>query len=457
MTNIALVVLDTLRKDYFDEHFDWLPGVRYENAYSPSHWTVPVHASMFTGRYPREVGVHANSEKLDCPEMVLAESLSKNGYTTRAFSANGNISDYFEFDRGFDEFRVNWRAEGWKEELEFKDEADVFDWKSFNSETDYRYPLRPLIGIFKSVFGDYDTLPSFKHGFDRKMRGPGSPKLSEDPLDYGSKEALEYVRRTNFGGDEFLFLNIMDAHNPYKPPEEYQTVEPVRLHGLKATVQGPDVSSDRVRRAYEDSVRYLSDMYKKIFRELEDSFEYIITLSDHGELLGEHDSWEHLCGIYPELTHVPLSVYSDSHQDGVADEMVNLLDIHATVLETAGVPTSDLDYLTRGENILGNFVPRDTVSEFHGLSRLHIQSLEDEWLEKVRYMNVELNGVASPPAYYGYETFKGFEESGEASPDDLRARLNELVKGLERRETTREDYDDMSDEIMERLEDLGYA
>ncbi|MDY7082280.1 MAG: sulfatase-like hydrolase/transferase [Halobacteria archaeon] len=457
MTSIALVVLDTLRKDHFDEHFDWLPGVRYENAYSPSHWTVPVHASMFTGRYASELGVYANSEKLDCPETVLAESLSENGYTTRAFSANGNISDYFKFDRGFDDFRVNWRAEGWKEELEFKDAANVFDWKNFNAETDYNYPLRPIVGTLKCIFGEYDTLPSLKHGFNRKMRGPGSPKLSEDPKDYGSKEALEYVRGTEFGDDEFLFINLMDAHNPYQPPEEYRTVEPVRIHGLKATVEGPKVDDEHVRQAYDDSVRYLSDMYEKIFNEIRDDFDYIITLSDHGELLGEHDSWEHLCGIYPELTHIPLSVYSDNLQDCVRDEMVNLLDIHTTVLETAGIDTSKIGHESRGRNFLDDFQPRETPTEFHGLSRLHIQSLDDEWLEKVSYMDVELEGLVAPPTYYGYETFEGFVEDGEASLEDALARLEELVGELEKRDMRQEEYDDMSDDVMDRLEDLGYA
>lgn len=456
MANVALVVLDTLRKDSFEEHFDWLPGTYYENAYSPSHWTVPVHASMFTGRYPSEVGVYANSEKLDCPETVLAESLSDAGYTTRAFSANGNISDYFMFDRGFDEFRVNWRAEGWKEELEFKEKSNVFDWKSFNSETEYEYPVRPLVGILRSVLGDYDTLPSLKHGFNRKMRGPGSPKLSDDPEDYGSKEALGYVRSREFGDDEFLFLNIMDAHNPYQPPEDYRTVEPVRIHGLKATVRGPDADDDRVRQAYDDSVRYLSDMYRKIFEEIEPDFDHIITLSDHGELLGEHDSWEHLCGLYPELIHVPLSVYPGTGQDG-DDGMVNLIDVYATVLDATGVETSNIRHRTRGESLLNGIEPRDTVSEFHGLSRLHVQSLDEDWMERVRYMDVELDAIASPPTYYGYETFDGFEEYGETQVSDTRQRLNELIDEKQKRETEQENYNDMSDEVLDRLEDLGYA
>ena len=64
MTNIALVVLDTLRYDAFEEFFDWLPGVRFTNVFSPGHYTIPAHAGIFTGQYPSEVGTHAKSEDL---------------------------------------------------------------------------------------------------------------------------------------------------------------------------------------------------------------------------------------------------------------------------------------------------------------------------------------------------------------------------------------------------------
>jgi arylsulfatase A-like enzyme len=74
--NVAFILLDTLRKDAFERQFDWLPGRRFDNAWSPSHWTVPVHGSMFTGLYPSETGVHARSVTLDCDRQVLAEQLS---------------------------------------------------------------------------------------------------------------------------------------------------------------------------------------------------------------------------------------------------------------------------------------------------------------------------------------------------------------------------------------------
>lgn len=54
--SVALVVLDTLRKDTFDRHFKWLPGVNFEDAYAPADFTTPVDGSMFTGLYPSEHG-----------------------------------------------------------------------------------------------------------------------------------------------------------------------------------------------------------------------------------------------------------------------------------------------------------------------------------------------------------------------------------------------------------------
>jgi arylsulfatase len=45
MASVAVVVLDTLRYDTFEEAFDWLPGRRFTQAYAPSHWTIPVHGS----------------------------------------------------------------------------------------------------------------------------------------------------------------------------------------------------------------------------------------------------------------------------------------------------------------------------------------------------------------------------------------------------------------------------
>lgn len=452
MVRVALVVLDTLRKDAFDEHFTWLPGRRFENAWAPSHWTVPVHASMFTGRYPSELGVHANAETLDCPEPVVAEQLSAVGYDTAAFSSNGNISDYFDFDRGFDTFEENWRAEGWRDELKLKDSGDVFDWKRFNANTSHTGWRRRIVGTWRSIAGEYNTGLSLRHGLRRKLRGPGSPTFDDRYSDFGATEALDFVRARQPGADDFLFVNLMEAHNPYDAPPEYQTVEPVRIDGLRAAHQGPDDDPEHVKAAYDDCVRYLSDMYREIFAELESDYDWVISVSDHGELLGEHDRWEHLCGLYPELVHVPLVISGPSVDDGTSDRLVSLLDIHATILARADLPGSG-----RGHDLLTTTDEQPWLTEYHGLSRLHTDSLEDDLLNELAYLDRQLDGLVAPRDYYGFETATGeFEESGTTNITDPRACLKSLREEVGRREPAAQSYDDMNAETEQRLRDLGY-
>lgn len=59
--NVVLIVLDTVRKDFFD---DYAPRLQekadnsFDRCYAPSSWTIPSHASMLTGDLPHQHGVH---------------------------------------------------------------------------------------------------------------------------------------------------------------------------------------------------------------------------------------------------------------------------------------------------------------------------------------------------------------------------------------------------------------
>ncbi|WP_254769081.1 sulfatase-like hydrolase/transferase [Salinilacihabitans rarus] len=460
MTNVALVVLDTLRYDAFEEHFDWLPGRRFEYAWSTSHWTVPAHASLFTGRYASEVGVYAGAQTFDNPEPLLAERLREAGYTTRAFSANPNVSPVFDADRGFREFEKSWRLEHHGE--------DLFDWDAFIAKTRDSGPERYALALKEVLLGDDRTLPSLKHGAKLKLRDTRFGRHTE-VVDDGASTALDLVRETEFGDDEFFFANLMEAHSPYDPPPEWKTVD-VDVQGLAASLGDPDDDPDEIRRAYEDSVRYLSHVYERIFDELRESFDLIVTVSDHGELLGEHGGWEHLSGIYPELARVPLSVYDarDGPVDGVAydDRPVNLLDVHETVLAAAGLESGpdargrNLTDLPNGEGedepAEGDgFRPDEVLVEYHGLPDRHLDSLRRKGYEDVEYRTRWLDGVARGD-YFGYETFDGFAEWGESPYEDPRARIEALVDALDRRTDVADDGE-LDDAVMRQLEDLGYA
>lgn len=441
MTRIAVVVLDTLRKDAFDTEFDWLPGRRFENAYSTGSWTVPAHASLFAGKYPSELGVHSKSRALDCPENTLAEVLSESGYTTVSYSCNPYISSAFDFDRGFQNFSGSWRLRHLDPEL--------FNWKRFISETRNEGPTRFLRGAWGCFAEECRTLPSLAHGIRLKLRSMGNS--AGQVADDGAQNALDFVEQRDFATDEFLFMNLMEAHAPYVPPQAYRTVELDDRPGLVQTVSGGRFQdADRVRQAYNDCVRYLSDVYQEIFAELSAAFDYIITLGDHGEMFGGHGVWAHTHGVYPELTHIPLSIYSNDAEDP-CEVPVSILDVHQTVLRMA-----DVEAESRGQSLITDVEPTDRLSEFMGFTRDDVRSLSEANIpeETIKNYDSEFRGLVSKAGHYGYETVHGFERE-QAIEHDLEEKLSGLVGTLQKREVDAEDV--LSPQVKDQLEDLGYA
>lgn len=435
MPNIAVVVLDTLRKDAFDRHFEWLPGRSFENAWSTSHWTVPAHGSLFTGRYPTETGVRARAERFDVPDQSLIEALSGAGYRTTAYSCNPYVSTQYAFDRGFDRFEEGWRVASARPE--------IFDWGSAVLERSgprwWRY-ARSAVDCLRS---DADTLASFRHGYRLKRA-----------QDDGASAVRDWVRSASWGDDEFLFVNLMEAHTPYTPPPAYRTgdVDP-DFDPIRATATETAVDNEPYRRAYDGAVRYLSDVYRDIFESLRPRFDYVFTLSDHGELLGEYGEWTHFHGLYPELTHVPLSVYAGEATDESSRTPVSLLDVPATLAEVAGI-----DYPTRGVSLLEEPEGRPVLTESHGLThsgraKLRRVGISDRRIEA---LDGTRRGVVVPPSYYGYETDTGFQSDGETETADPRSVLSTLVDDLDERRVD-EAAGEIPESVRQQLADLGYA
>ena len=436
MPNIAIVVLDTLRYDAFTEAFDWMDGAHFTRAYSTAHWTVPAHASLFTGKYASEVGVHGRSPTLDCPEETLAEAFRAAGYRTRCLTANTQLTQYEGWDRGFEEFSGPGN-------LARVDES-VFDWDAHIDATEPGLK-RYLTGVWNCVAGDCDTVRSLRHGYDL---------YSEPSWDGGARDVRRRLQATDFDDDgEFLFVNLMDAHTPYKSPDGDS--ESVTVVIADAFSEGGVEDPDRVRAAYRESVEYLADVYRDIYAELESAFDYVVTVSDHGELLGEHGLWNHSISLHPELIHVPLAVSGPGFESGARHEVVDLLDVHRTLAALGGV---DVD--SRGRDLRGPLEPTEHLFESHGLLPFHESQFEREGVSEETFARWQttLEGFVAEDGAYCYRTDPdgGFRVVGETSVPDPEARLEELVDGIERREV--EDADlSVSEDVRDRLEELGYA
>lgn len=434
--SVALVVLDTLRKDAFDEHFDWLPGRSFERALSPSHWTVPVHGALFAGVYPSESGVHALNPVLDCPQTTLAEKLSQNGWTCRGFSANGNISPSTDFDRGFHEFT----AKG------YHSDADVFDWGEYIEAS--QGASRYLRTLWACLTANCDTFASLRRGIRIKyddVRYGGPPNLTV-------ADAHSYIRDANFGNQEFLFLNLMEAHDSYTPPSEYRTVDPPNVDSITALgeVLDPDgnIDSTRYRQSYQDSVRYLSERYQDIYDDLKDDFEYVITISDHGEAFGDDRIYGHIPSLVPDIVHVPLSITGPDVAPGESHAAVNLIDVHRTVSDITGVESPP-----RGHNLLDPD-SRPTLTEAHGVSDWQRNALQERNVPPERLAIIEdiRRGVQGED-YYAYDSLFDDWLSTDRG-ERARTELELLVDDLSERTDSGED---VSEEVRSHLEDMGYA
>ena len=494
MTDIAVVVLDTVRADAFADAFEWLPGTWYGNAFSTSHWTGAAHASLFTGQYPTEAAVTVADWTLDTETPVLAERLRAAGYDTRAFSANINVSPTYGYDRGFESFTGTWRLELPKD--------GVFNWFRHLEENRLPTPLAYAAGGYQTLVGDYDTRKSLRLGlrgllreYDLRADDDGARRFQRflSGVDAGADANASTAADTGAGPDSgagiaadadrplFVFANLMEAHQPYRVPEAYRSTRPCALPDVfEATFRNrtgatptPDrtvaIDGDHARSAYEDCVEYLADVYRDAFETLRRRFDYVITLSDHGEAFGTDGVWEHGYGLYPGVTRIPLVVSGPGFDDRIEPTPVSILDVHRTVLELA----DGVDPAGRGTDL------RDPDggpyrTEYHGIAAMRRETLRGRGYADadIDAVDVDYRGIVADDGY-GFESDDGWHRAGltaepaagaverhSDTPDDgttLQSQLAALSEAVpDNRSAGGGDEKQVDDAVREQLADLGY-
>jgi len=297
--DVLLIVLDATRADHLSPYGyarDTTPtlarlaadGVVYRRAVAPGTWTVPSHASLFTGRYPSSHGAHRAATDgfqvtpLDPAIPTLAERLRGAGWDTAAFCGNGAYLD-------------------------------------------------PVFGLARG-FGRYETKRAY-------------------PAHVLARNAVRWLRR-DARFPVFLFLNVLDPHEPYRAPEPYDRLFPGKREGVtrvnarfRATreVPPPEVLEHCISQ-YDGELRFADAQVGVVLDELRRLGRYdgalIVVTADHGELFGEHGHLGHGGTPWDDVVHVPLIV---KHPHGigrgtVVEHPVSLVDVAPTVLEALGLP-----------------------------------------------------------------------------------------------------------------------
>jgi arylsulfatase A-like enzyme len=307
--SILLITLDTTRADRlscygYDKpttpNIDRLAadGVRFTNAYAVSSWTLPTHASLFTGKFPSSHGAKYDPEgpinlvqgikgdpRWDAykarpiaeNEVTLASLLAERGYTTGAVVAGPWLKRVFRLDKGF----------------EFYDDSNFED-------------LGEAVG-----------------------------ELNGRPAEDVTRAAIEFV---DAHGDEpfFLFLNYYDPHFPRAPREPFRSrfwPHPIERNP----------SPECQNALYDAEVAYMDAHVGALLDHLRERGLYedlwIVVLSDHGELMGEDDLWGHGDSLFEKEIEIPLLIKEPGaeRRRGVDDSFVQQVDLLPTILERVGI------------------------------------------------------------------------------------------------------------------------
>lgn len=339
--NVLWIVWDTVRADRTTlggHPVDTTPrlaafaarrGVVYTRATAPETWTLPSHASLFTGLYGPSHGANASWRWLDEHHLTLAEQLSAHGWRTFVFSANPYLSPVSNLLQGFETVELSWGPR-WGARTRAATAAKRVP-NDASTEVSPSWPAaEPNIAWGKSPF--------------------------KEAAPVAHQALVEWI-----GADRspwFAVLNLMEAHSPRLPSrsarrrvmdrETYERglVTDVSLFRMLRAIVGDhrytEAELAAIRANYDAALTELDDATGDLLDDLatrgilDDTL--VIVTSDHGENLGDHGLWEHRYSVHQTLLHVPLVVsFPRRLPAGRVDRPVSTVDLYGTVLELCGL------------------------------------------------------------------------------------------------------------------------
>ena len=323
--NVLLIILDTVRAKNLSLYgyprstslqLEKLAkdAVVFNQAVATASWTLPSHASMFTGRFPHELSVSWNSG-LDRTYPTLAEILNANGYSTAGFVSNiWYCSRESGLNRGFDHYE------------------------------DFNVSLGQILNSSSLV-----RTPASDEDLRRMIRWYN--ELGRKPAPDMNADFLRWLTNRDRSRPYFAFINFFDAHAPYLPPQPYDT-----LLGPRITLENPRLqvgwkwSPQQIQgemNAYDGAIAYLDNQIGRLYDSLQNLGELentlVIIASDHGEEFLEHGFVSHGYSLYWTSLHVLLMLsYPGRLPAGLMNnEAVSLRDLPATILDLVGLQNQD--------------------------------------------------------------------------------------------------------------------
>ncbi len=308
--NVILITLDTTRVDHLGCYGGARPtspaldrlaeeSVLYRRAIATSSWTLPSHASLFTGKFTASHGARYDPEGplrlkdaipgpeswnryrargLSVGEVTLAGILRDAGYATGAVVAGPWMKRPFGLDVGFDLY----------------DDTEI-----------------------------------------GTVNGRKAASVTDSAL-----RLIEQVGEREF----FLFLNYYDPHGPLTPPPQFAKQF---LPAGTRLERGKRLTVEQLLALYDAEILYMDQHIGRLLQKLKDEGIYdntwIIVTADHGELFGEHGKFGHGDYLFQEEVHIPMFMkYPLGEQaPGERDELVSLTHVLPWICHRLELPVPE--------------------------------------------------------------------------------------------------------------------
>jgi arylsulfatase A-like enzyme len=375
--DIILIVLDTLRADrlscygYSRETSPYIDAFAaestlFERAISPAQWTIPAHASIFTGEYPTTHLTTQIYDRHNREQIMLAEALRNVGYNTVSFCNNpllGVVEN--DLDRGFEEVYLYGGALPNRPAI-----ADARPRLTGRIAQRITRVMRSITRPIQDRFARDNfilriaVIPWLVPLWQRYANFKGNTALS-------LRDIVGYLRTRRHKGAEqplFTFINLMETHLPFSPPKRFirrfapyyrkerkayrfmQSYNHKPFDWMMPLTEPLTEMQDRVLNdLYDAEVAYEDHLLRHLFAHLNrpsvrDNTLVIIT-SDHGEGLNRHDFVGHSLVAYDDLVRVPLIVrFPQQRYKGMrVSTPVSTRRIFHTALEAVGLQHTGLD------------------------------------------------------------------------------------------------------------------
>jgi arylsulfatase A-like enzyme len=412
MTDVFLLTVDSLRRDFFSE--DYFPEcwdiftsdcLRFENALANGVATPFSFPSIVTG-YPV-----TDDGTLGSNRPTIAEAYG--GYSG-AITNNPHLCPERGYDRGFDFFSDNIN------DLGGGDSASGF------------------VRMLKRIGGQSRVVRSGYRWFKRRSGVDFVPKTGT------ATDVITQLHDAMADREGFFWAHFMDPHYPFRPDNIPDTEVDVphnvdEIEGMNDRYKrGEPTDSDVefLRSMYGETVRYLdralAAFFERMKRENRWDDSIVVLTSDHGEAFGERGVYNHMWDADPidVLLEVPLLVKFPDRQGGTYDHLVQHADLFATL-------TAELDWNTVTPPSTKPFTdtePRTVVSKSNAAVRI---TTDEGYVIRRRDGSTETNGDVDSDA-------RSMLESA-TIPN-----IGELSDEVEN------DWNEDQERLKKRLEHLGY-